>query len=131
MRLSRFILQLKTVDWQAARQALRLGVVLLVLLVAVPGLRPDPNSPAFQSLGYARDYLFDFVSWEAQALFDKLTNAIIAPQRFMPPEEQTRFVRDYLALVAEIQRLEARVRDLQRPDGRGPGGGQLLHPRAA
>ncbi|HOA24274.1 MAG: hypothetical protein WBH90_12695 [Aggregatilineales bacterium] len=109
MRLSRFILQLKTVDWQAARQALRLGVVLLVLLVAVPGLRPDPNSPAFQSLGYARDYLFDFVSWEAQALFDKLTNAIIAPQRFMPPEEQTRFVRDYLALVAEIQRLEQHV----------------------
>lgn len=109
MQLSRFVPQLKTLDWRATRRVLSLGVLLLVLLVAVPGLRPDPDSPAFQSLGYAREYLFDFVSWEGHALFDKVANAIIAPQRFMTPDEQTEFVRHYLALVAEIQRLEQHV----------------------
>jgi hypothetical protein len=81
-------------------------------LVAVPGMRPDPRSGSYQALGEARDYLFDFVAWEAAALADKAVESAVGAYRYMDEEDRSRFVRDYLQLVDDIRQLEAEVRSI-------------------
>ncbi len=49
--------------------------------------------------------VFDFVSWELNALAKKALFGLLAPQRFMDDEQQSRFVLAYLDDVAEAQSL--------------------------
>ena len=91
---------------------MELAVVLGVFLVTVPGLRPDPNSSQFQALGLARDHLFDFAAWEADALSDKALVAASNAQAVMPEDERIQYVRDYFDLIAQIQQLEGQVEDI-------------------
>lgn len=95
--------------WPTIRRGLGLAVLLGLFLVGVPGLRPDLSSSQFQALGLARDHLFDFSAWEADALTDKALVAASNAQAYMTPEERTAFVRDYFELVGQIQQLEADV----------------------
>lgn len=112
MRISAIISRARRADWQRASRALLAVFLAAVFLIAVPGLRPDPAGGTFRVLGYARDYLFDFVDWEARTLFDKAVNAIIAPQRYLPEDAQTDYVEKYLTLVSQAQQLEAHIYDI-------------------
>ena len=94
-------------------------IALLVgaLWVGLPGARPRPDDTNFRTLGHARDVLFDFAGWEARALADKAVHAALRPERYLSENERTQIVRDYLALVGEIQRLEREVQDIYlQPD---------------
>lgn len=106
----------KAQDWRALWHALWRGfwVVLLatLLLVPIPGMRPDLQDSAFRTLGVARNHLFDFVQWEASALTDKALNTVVSPQRYMTEAERTQFVRDYIQLVYDIHQLEEKVQDI-------------------
>jgi len=99
-------------SWSTIRRGVTLAIVLGVFLAAVPGLRPDPTSNEFQALGLARDHLFDFAAWEANALLDKALVASSNTQSVMTSEQRTQYVRDYFALVGEIQQLEAQVEEI-------------------
>jgi len=52
---------------------------------------------------------FDFVTWEMEALWQKLTHGLVAPQRFMTEADRSDFVLDYLALLAETHRVEGEI----------------------
>lgn len=94
-------------------------VALLVgaLWGGLPGARPRPDDTTFRTLGYARDVLFDFAGWEARALADKAVHAALRPERYLTEDERTQIVRDYLALVGKIQRLELEVQDIYLQPG--------------
>jgi hypothetical protein len=80
-----------------------------LFVIGVPAARPDLGNNDFQAIGAARDHLFDFVNWEAAALFDKTTSAAFGPQRYMTEDERIQYVHDYLQLVNDIAQLEDRV----------------------
>ncbi len=104
---------LTRIDWRGLWRSFWRGFWTAILaglvVVAVPGARPDPREQHFQALGAARDHLFDFVQWEVGALADKTTNALVGPHRYMDQDEQTQYVRDYLQLVQDIQALENEI----------------------
>ena len=87
-------------------------LLTVALLIPISGMRPDPQDHSFRTLGVARDHLFGFVQWEAEALVDKALNAAVAPQRYMTEAERTRFVRDYIQLVYDIHQIEDKVQDI-------------------
>ncbi len=98
--------------WRTVGRVVWAVVLAALFVVAVPGVRPNPDDYAFKTIGYASGYLFDFVQWEGQVLLDKAANAAVSPQRHMPEPDRVQFVRDYLQLVQEIHALEAQIRDI-------------------
>lgn len=97
------------VNWGAFFRVAWWLICATIFLIAVPGMRPDTQSTTFQALGQAREYLFNFVEWEAGALADKGLNATLQPQKYLEEEARSQFVRDYLVLVGEIRELDSQV----------------------
>lgn len=87
-------------------------VLSVSFIMAVPGLRPDLSSHAFQALGIARDHLFDFANWEASAVLDKTLNRAVGLHLYMTAEDRVEYVGDYLQIVYDIAQLEIQVQDL-------------------
>jgi hypothetical protein len=87
--------------WQHWRLLLLLGFLLLLA-----GEGPPPGLLETRIDRQLAGYKFDFISWEADALFGKLIHNLVAPQRYMDEEARHDFVIDYMALVGEIQKLE-------------------------
>ena len=87
--------------WQHWRLLLLLGFLLLLA-----GEGPPPGLLETRIDRQLAGYKFDFISWEADALFGKLIHNLVAPQRYMGEEARHDFVIDYMALVGEIQKLE-------------------------
>jgi hypothetical protein len=94
--------------WLGERWKLMALLALLLVLLTVEG--PAPGDPETQIDYLLTGHEFDFFSWEARAMWSKLTHSLVAPQRYM--DEQTRhdFLLGYLQLVSEIQQLEGELR---------------------
>jgi len=104
-------------------------VVLLVALLLVLSVdSPPPGSMEARVDRELTGLQFDFFSWEAGALWRKLSHGLLSPQRWMTEEARRAFVLDYLALVGEAQRLDGEIRQayvaagMTGPDGAGPDG---------
>lgn len=106
------IRHIKAQDWHALWRGFWVMLLAAVLLIPAAGMRPDPQDDSFRTLGIARNHLFGFVQWEAEALADKALNAAIAPQRYMSEAERTQLVRDYIRLIYDIHQLEDKVQDI-------------------
>lgn len=103
-----------TQHWKTA--ALLVGL-LLVLSVDYP----PPTSMAVQVDQQLTGQQFDFVTWEIEALWRKLTHSILSPQRVMTETARHDFVVDYLTLVGETQHLEGQIqRTYADPDIEDP-----------
>lgn len=92
-----------------ARPTLSLMALLVMILFGIPGSRPDTSGEAFVAVGIARNHLFNFVDWEADAVIDKSVTALLAPHSYMSEEERSQFVLDYLATINELHSLEDQV----------------------
>ncbi|MCX7683157.1 MAG: tellurite resistance TerB family protein [Anaerolineae bacterium] len=104
-RLSRSIKrELQT--WEATL-ALALELALLLML---PREVPPANLSTYVDRLLAGER-FNFVAWELQAIWGKLTHTLVAPQRYMDETARSSFLLDYLTVVAHIQALE---QELQR-----------------
>lgn len=93
------------IQWDKVQKWLAICVVFLCLSLWV-----QRESPPLQSLKpnmnrLTASHVFNFVSWELEALAEKALFGLLAPQRFMDEEQQSRFVLAYLDDVAEAQRL--------------------------
>lgn len=90
--------------WVIQRWELALLLATMVLVLSVEGPPPaDLESRIERMLAGER---FDFLGWETKAVLDKLTYALLSPQRYMDEPERHDFFLDYLALVADIQQTE-------------------------
>ena len=86
------------------------AVVVVALLLVLSVDSPPPGSMEAQVDRELTGQQFDFLSWEMGALWRKLSHGLLSPQRWMTEEARGAFVLDYLALVAEAQRLDGEIR---------------------
>lgn len=69
-----------------------------------------------------RGSYFDFVSWETEALLDKLGQELTTPQHYLDDATRKQIVLDYLDLVARIQQVEGEIaRIYVNPEVTDPG----------
>jgi len=105
--------------WAARRWLLALLLAALLLLLAAEG--PPPGSLETQIDRRLAAERFDFEGWEIQALWAKLTHRLVAPQRYLDEPVRHDVLLDYLALVAEAQRLDWEIyRVYAEPDVEDP-----------
>jgi hypothetical protein len=90
--------------WTVQRWELAALLAALLLVLTVEG--PPPGELDTQVSRLLVGERFDFVSWEAGAMLNKLTHILVSPQRYMDEPSRHEFFLDYLALVADIQQTE-------------------------
>lgn len=85
---------------------------LLPVLVGLLFLGPA-NAPigevSDRVRGFTRAIEFDFVEWTWDAAWLKLQQSALGTERYLDELEQSGIVREFIALVAEIQRTEAEL----------------------
>lgn len=87
---------------------LRLLAAILLVLLLGSGAVID-HSLRGQVMPYVRDHLFDFVTWEVDALWFKVGQELLGVHPYLPPEVGRARLVDYLEAVARVQALEAQI----------------------
>jgi hypothetical protein len=90
-------------------RSFRLSVVILASLAVLARSDLPPATQLEQIRAYTRDLEFDYVSWAAAALFDKVNELALGTVNYFPEEEHANFILEYLALVSQIQRQEGQL----------------------
>lgn len=73
-----------------------LSIIILLLLISNRSTVPVDRSIYTRLRTLSDSHAFDFTTWEINALTRKVTFGLLAPQRFMDGETQSRFVLSYL-----------------------------------
>lgn len=90
----------------------RLIGYFLLLLLMLYGLQYSTYPLGEQRTAIAlivRDHLFDYVTWEINALAIKAGQTLYGLHPFMTEADRSQFVRDYMTDLTQAQRLEAQV----------------------
>lgn len=87
----------------------KLVLLNVALLFTFSFARPASSSVDARINRKVAHQRFDFVGWTAEAIWQKLTHALIAPQRYMTEADRSQFVLDYLELLAETHRVERQI----------------------
>lgn len=97
---------MKRILLYASGSLLVVGLIIFGLLsIAIDDFPIAP--PERRAIGRAvRGRTFDFATWEVAALYAKARAGIGYGAALLPPEGQTQLVRDYLAVVADVRRIE-------------------------
>lgn len=98
---------------------LRLAPLLTVLFLfqILGGAGRAPTAPGERVRAYTRSIEFDYITWTLDAVGVKLRQAVIAPEAYLDEAEQSQVVRDYIALVTQIQNDEGVLNQLHaNPD---------------
>ncbi|GAB4568934.1 MAG: hypothetical protein Kow0077_00640 [Anaerolineae bacterium] len=91
------------------RLALRLFLLCVAISVLFRGSAPPPGDLYTVAASYARDRLFNYVGWEAQALSHKLGESLWGISAYLPENARSAYVRAYMADLARLQSLEAEI----------------------
>lgn len=109
----------QTLKWAARRWMLALLLMTLLVTLAYEG--PPPGEMETRINRSLAGQQFDFVGWEFQAMWRKLTHRLVAPQRYMDETARHDFLLAYLQMVAEAQILNWEIRSLYTdPDIEAP-----------
>jgi hypothetical protein len=98
--------------WRIVRFFLRLVGYLIVLAVMLFGLNGStlPIGVQWNAVALlARDEQFDYVAWELDALSIKLNQTLYGLHPFMNEADRSQNVRDFIALLAQAQRVEGQI----------------------
>jgi len=79
--------------------------LVLVLLVTFRYEGAPPSQLETQIQRRVVTAEFDFLGWEIRALWDKLTQGLLSPQRYMSEEDRRALLLEYLRLLDEIRHL--------------------------
>ncbi len=93
--------------WVARRASLFL--LLALLLVLVEGEGPAPGALDTSIDRIVAGVRFDFLSWEADAVWVKVAHGLLQPQRYMTEPDRCALVRDYEAQVGRLHDLQGQV----------------------
>src|SRR5262245_17643099 len=100
--------RLRHIPWQAIRTRLILAGVAITFIALFPNDTPAGNSLNDRVLGQAKDSLFNYIAWEAGAITTKLSE-LSSVAAYMTEAQRSRYVYDYLKLVANLQQLNAKL----------------------
>lgn len=89
-----------------------LALLLVTMLLTLSFEGPPPAKLETQLDRQLADEQFDFLGWEIEAMWGKLIHSLIAPQRYMREPTRHDFFLDYLAKVAEAQRLDWEIHQI-------------------
>jgi hypothetical protein len=96
-----------------SQRRLRRIAMLVIFSLAVPSLLGGsslpPGDQGARVRAFTRPIEFDFVDWTLAALSSKISQLALGADRYLPPQNQSQIVLDYLDLVREIQTLEGQV----------------------
>jgi len=105
MKMNLKIKKVLRITWEASRALIVLVVVALMLTSsAIPG---GGLSSQVQSI--TRDLEFDFVTWTLNAVFSKVSDWGFSIEKFMPQEQQSELVLEYLEQVQTVNTLNAEI----------------------
>jgi hypothetical protein len=86
-----------------------------ILFLLVLSLMGGSSLTVFSTLdrvrNYANPYAFDFLGWTLAAVFGKSTQTALGASHFLEVQQRTKLVRDYLALVGDIQSKQAELEE--------------------
>lgn len=98
-----------TIPWRRILLILSYIVLFTAIVWTVRWEHVPPNSFSARLNRILRGNYFDFLSWEAKALLDKIGQELTTPQHYLDDATRKQLVLDYLDLVARIHRLEGEI----------------------
>ncbi|MCC7447397.1 MAG: hypothetical protein IT324_08280 [Anaerolineae bacterium] len=112
---------IRRIPWRAIRTRLILGAIALGFMIGFPNDTPGGNSLNDRVLGHAKDVLFNYVAWEADAIGVKLVQQQAGLAPYLTEAQRSQYVHDYLKTVTEAQQLDAKINALySNPDIHDP-----------
>jgi hypothetical protein len=90
------------------RVAVRVILLALLALLLGDGVLIDRSLRA-QVINIARDELFDYVSWEIDAVWGKVRQELLGVHPYLPDDARRELVLDYLDRVARVQTLNGEI----------------------
>jgi hypothetical protein len=95
--------------WRRVRLILAYLLLFLAIVWTVQWEQIPPGSFGARLDHILRGDFFNFVTWEAEALTDKLRQELTGPQRFLSAATRKQIVLDYMQLVTRIQQVDAEI----------------------
>ncbi len=85
------------------------AVALILVCQLLTAASPQLTGPAEQVRAYTRSIEFDYIGWTLNAVFIKLEQLALDAEGYLKAQDQSQFVRDYIALVQQIQTDEGQL----------------------
>jgi hypothetical protein len=95
--------------WRRVRLVLTYVVLFIGIVWTVHWEHVPPGSFGARLDRILRGEYFDFVTWEAEALTDKLRQELTTPQDYIDDAARKQIVLDYLDLEARINQVESEI----------------------
>jgi len=112
---------IRRIPWRAIRTRLILGAIALGFMIGFPNDTPGDNSLNDRVLAHAKDVLFNYVAWEADAIGVKLAQQQAGLAPYLTESQRSKYVHDYLKTVTEAQQLDAKINTIySNPDIHDP-----------
>ena len=86
------------------------AAVLCILMLANSVYMPASFSE--RVLGFARGMEFDYAAWEWDAIFLKLKQSALSPQKYLSAEDQAAAVNDCMALIDELDQTQREIEQI-------------------
>ena len=89
--------------------AFRLAVLLLAFALILDHDSENPNTNSNRILAASRGYTFNYVEWEANALFNKLKQELFGFHAYIPESERKILLLDYFDLQRQLWQVETQI----------------------
>jgi len=99
----------RSFNWTLFWRLVRLFALCLVLLVVLQTGAPAPNDVYTGAAAYARDNLFNYISWELDALTGKAFEWLFGVAPYMAEADRADIVRAYMADLSRLYALESDI----------------------
>ncbi|MFN2271523.1 MAG: hypothetical protein ACK2US_11840 [Anaerolineae bacterium] len=97
------------INWRRIRLIAVYAVLFIAIAWGIHWEYVPPGSFGARLDRILRGEYFDFVTWEAEALTDKLGQELTKPQDYLQDQTRRQVVLDYLDLVTRIRQLEGEI----------------------
>ena len=84
-------------------------VAILLLSQCIGAASVPQKDPGERVRAFTRSIEFDYVTWTWDAVWIKIQQTALGIEKYLDEKEQSQFVRDYMALVSQIQMGEAQL----------------------
>jgi len=112
---------IRRIPWRAIRTRLILGAIALGFMIGFPNDTPGDNSLNDRVPAHAKEVLFNYVAWEADAIGVKLAQQQAGLAPYLTESQRSKYVHDYLKTVTEAQQLDAKINTIySNPDIHDP-----------
>jgi len=94
---------------RVASQVFQNVLLFLLMVIVLTGSTMGPGDASEGARRYTRTLGFDYVSWTADALLLKLSQASLSLPRYLSVEQQRTVIKNYLKLVQQIDDAEYNI----------------------